>query len=95
MQKKLTLESTIVQTSQILSSNIDDETILLSIENSKYYGMASTGSRIWELLSEPITVNGIVDTLLAEYEIDREQCTAEVLGFLGELLVANLIAFQE
>lgn len=87
----LTLQSRIVQDRDILASSLDNETILLSIQNSKYYGMASTGNRIWELLAEPTTGEALIETLLAEYEIDKEQCEQDVLSFLGELLSAKLI----
>lgn len=89
--KSLTKESIVSHSAGVLSADIDNETILLSIENSKYYGMASTGNRIWGLLTSPISIAEIIDTLVQEYQIGREQCEADVFEFLSQLLSNKLI----
>lgn len=90
----LTSYSKVVQAKKILGSNVDDETILLSIENSKYYGMADTGSEIWMMLEKPSLVTDIVNHLVASYDVEYEQCLEDVLNFLEELLKANLITIK-
>lgn len=86
--------SIIVQSPEILSSNVDDETVLLSIKNSKYYGMAETGTDIWEMISSPLSVEKIVENLQEEYDIDKQQCLTDVLAYLEELLEAKLIVIK-
>lgn len=81
----------IVRTNDILSSNIDSETILLHIKNSKYYGMDTIGSRIWQLLEHPIEVNAVIQTLVEEYEVTFENCEHDVLLFLSQLLEEKLL----
>ena len=64
---------------------------MLSIENSAYYGLAKTGGRIWELLSETHTVREICDQLQIEYSVDRETCEKQTLDFLWRLVQERLI----
>jgi hypothetical protein len=90
-QESLSTNSIIVRSTGILSNKVDSETILLGMEKSRYYGMVSTGSRIWDLLSSPISIGRIIDILVQEYDIEREQCMAEVVSFLAELLSEHLI----
>lgn len=59
--------------------------VIMSISQGSYFALDLTARRIWELMSEPLRVGDIVDTLVAEYEIDRTQCEAEVLAFLRQL----------
>lgn len=59
----------------------------------KYYELGRTGSRIWELIQEPVTVGQVVSELLDEYEIDRLTCEAEVFSFLAKLSEQKLIWF--
>ena len=44
--RKITTETVISQTEEIVDSNIDGETVMMSIENGKYYGLDDIGSRI-------------------------------------------------
>lgn len=90
----LSTESIVSHSLGILASEVDNETILLSTENSKYYGMVSTASRIWELTKSPIPITQIINILLREYDIERERCETEVFEFLGELLSDKLIIVE-
>ena len=89
--EKLNLNSTVTQNKETLSSAIDDELVLLSIINSKYYGMDSVGKRIWSLLSEPITISDMIAALTKEYDIPTAECEKDVLSFLWELYSEKLI----
>ena len=76
----------------LLTSNLDEDLVMLSVQTGKYYGVNSVGRRIWELLVLPMSVPQISDELLKEYEVSREQCEQEVLGFLKELEVQQLLS---
>jgi hypothetical protein len=89
--EKLHLASTLVRINDIISSAIDSETILLHLENSKYYGMDAVGSRIWEILEKPIKLEAIINMLIEEYEVSKEQCEQDVYAYLAQLLEEGLI----
>jgi hypothetical protein len=67
-------------------SEMDGEIVMMSIENSEYYGLDPVASSIWKALAEPLTLGELVDRLLEEYEVDRNTCMADVEGFVQELL---------
>ena len=89
--KELNLSTTITQNKETLSSAIDDELVLLSIINNKYYGMDSVGNRIWDLLSDPIMISDMIVSLTKEYDISAAECQKDVFSFLNELYSENLI----
>jgi hypothetical protein len=74
-----------------LAANVDGEIVMLEPSTSRYFGLADTAVRIWQLLEVPSSVADVVDALLEEYDVDRETCTSEVLAFISELEVAGLI----
>lgn len=74
-----------------LFSEIDGEVVMLSIENSEYYGMDKVGSRIWQLLEKPINFKQLIKTLLDEYEVTEEQCTEETVNFIEQLVEKELV----
>jgi hypothetical protein len=84
-KKEITTDTIISRIEEIVASDIDGETVMMSIENGKYYGLDDIGSRIWELIEKPIRVSDLIDTLLGRYEVDRKTCERDVLKFLNEL----------
>lgn len=85
--------NTIWQVSQkVLSSKIDEEVILMSIEADSYFGLDPIASHIWELLSkQPTTINELVQILVEAYEVDEETCRKDVLTFVNNMYARKLI----
>ena len=88
---KITLESTIARAEGLLTTSLDDETILMSIDRGAYYGMEHTADRIWELIEKPRKVADICRQLAEEYSAAPEVYERDVISFLEELLEENLI----
>ena len=77
---------------EVLSSKIDAEAILMSIEAESYFGLDPVGSRIWELLSkQPATVDELVVLLMEEYEINEKTCREHVQEFISDMSAKKLI----
>lgn len=76
---------------QIINGTLDDNLVMLHIEKGKYYGLNPVGRRIWELLEHPMSAEGLVLTLLEEYEVDEQQCRDEVTAFLDSALESGII----
>jgi hypothetical protein len=88
---KVRLDSTVVRVPELIVSELDGETVMMSMENGMYYGMNDIGSHIWPLLDEPCAVADICERLLREFEVGREQCEREVLQFLNQLAEERII----
>ena len=74
-----------------IANDIDGDTVLVSIEQGKYYGMETVGSRIWELIAQQRTVFDVCEALLEEFTVSRETCQQDALVFLNQLAEENLI----
>ncbi len=79
---------------ELLQSEIDGETIMMSIDNGKYYGLNTIASRIWEILKTEPLFSELVNILLSEYEIEEKQCNQETLEFLENLIKNKLIKIE-
>jgi hypothetical protein len=75
----------------LLFNIIDGEVVILSIETNKYYGIDKVGSRIWELLEQPVNFQMIVSTLREEYDVSELQCNQDTLTFLKKMEDNNLL----
>ena len=90
-RRDITLETVVVASPDQVSSDLAGETVLLSMTSAQYYGLDGIGSRIWELVSTPVSVSEVCATIVGEYDVTPERCEADVLRFLGELALRKLI----
>jgi hypothetical protein len=87
----ITLDTNVVRADGLFSTDLDDETILMSIEQGAYYGMEQTARRTWDLLATPQKVSQLCTRIAEEYKVAPEVCTPDILVFLEELLHEGLI----
>lgn len=88
---RITLQTVISQIEDIVTSDIDNEKVMMSIEKGQYFGLEPVGSRIWEMIEQPVSVTDLIDQLLTGFDVDRETCQRDVLAFLTELDEVGII----
>ncbi len=93
--QRLTLASVVARGAGQVSAEVDGETLPMSIERGKYYGMDSVGSYIWALLEQPRSVGAICDALTGSFEVERERLEVDVIAFLGTLLAKDLVTIPD
>src|SRR5271168_2464230 len=91
MGPTLSLSSVVVATAQQVSCPLGEESAILNLKNSVYYGMNPVGARVWTLLQQPRSVGELRDTLLDEYEIAPDQCERELLELLEKMRIEGLV----
>ena len=85
------LERRLVPSDDALESAVGDETVILHLKNSTYYGLDPVGTRIWALLKEGLTPPDICDRLAIEYDMPRETIEADARKFLGDLAAQDIV----
>ena len=76
------------------STELDQETILMSIDAGAYYGLEGPARAIWDHLATPLTFSALVDRLVTEYNVAPETCAADVEQFLAEMEREGLIRVE-
>jgi hypothetical protein len=94
-RKEITTKTVISQIEEIVDSDIDGETVMMSIENGEYYGLDDIGSLIWKLIEKPINVSDLIDTLLERFDVDRKTCERDVLVFLNGFNEDRILQVRE
>ncbi|BDZ71693.1 PqqD family peptide modification chaperone [Methanobacterium petrolearium] len=74
---------------------VDDEMVLLGMEDGIYYGLNPVGAFIWEEIKEPKTINQVRDAILAEYDVEKEECEQDLFELLHELAEKGLIDVED
>jgi hypothetical protein len=82
---------TLQRNPDLLSSKIDNETIMMSMLDGNYYGLNEVAGRIWEILAKPYSYKELIEVLLSEFDVDEATCNRDVAGFLKKLEEKKLI----
>ncbi|RLG58581.1 MAG: PqqD family protein [Candidatus Hydrothermarchaeota archaeon] len=69
---------------------VAEEFILVPIRNNagdldSIYTLNPVGARVWELLDGKRSVRDIVEALVEEFEVEKEEAEADVVHFLRQL----------
>lgn len=83
--------SVVLADSDVIACDLIGSSALLSMRLSTYYSLNETGSRIWGLIQQPMSVSAICDDVVAHYEVDPERCYDDVVALLRNLSDAGLI----
>ncbi len=81
--------------SDILFRELAGESVLLDLENERYYGLDEIGTRIWQLLGEAGRADGLLEAMLQEFEVGEVRLRQELGDFLHQLADAGLIELRQ
>lgn len=76
-------------------SQLADEIVILDVVGGRYYGLNAVGAAIWHVLQKPHSFDRLCDAIMAEYDVEREQCAADTHALLDQLLHAGLVRRTE
>ena len=80
--------------SDAASAVVDDGAVILHMRTKRYYSLNETGVAIWSMLEGGRSIDDIVASLVATYEIDREPAAAAVAEMLSELASVELVQVE-
>lgn len=76
---------------ELMEAELGDEIVALDAQRGTCFGFNNVASTVWRELAEPMTLGVLCDRLLAEYDVARDQCEAEVAALLTDLVDKGLI----
>jgi len=79
---------------EVLAQEVAGETVLLDLASESYFGLDGVSTRVWQLLNEGAERDSIIDTLLGEYEVEREVLENDISELLIRLNEAGLISIE-
>lgn len=90
-ERPVTLFSTVVQSREPLSAEVDGETVLMSVEQGRYFGLDAIGGDVWHRLESPVRVSDLCAALAADYDGAPDVIERDVLDLLGRMAARGLI----
>lgn len=80
------------RTTQLLEAELGDELVALDAQGGNCFGFNSVATNVWRQLASPKSFAEIEQALLADYDVDAEQCRAELRELLDDLVEQGLVA---
>ena len=72
-------------------TDLAGEKVMVDFDNGKYFLIKGVGNDIWDMIQEEITPQEIIEKLLSEYDVSREECEKSVMEFLDKMESLNFI----
>ena len=89
------LPTTLISRSgDLLATEVDGETVLMHIEQGRYYGLAKTAHAIWLLLATPLSFQELCVALQARYAGDPEAIAKDAERFVAQMADETLVALS-
>lgn len=83
--------SIVVAVQEQISSDLAGEAVILNLKSGVYFGLNEVGAKIWSLIQQPQSIQGLRDALLTEYDVEPEICDRDLLQLIQDLKAADLI----
>lgn len=90
----LGLNSIISRNEDLVSSDLDDGLVMMSLENNSYYGLDNIGKRVWEIIEEKKTFQNIVNIILLEYDVSEKECIEDLKDLFDKFQKENIITIE-
>jgi hypothetical protein len=74
-----------------VSSWIDDELVMMSIETGKYYTLNRTATAIWNALDQAKSLNDVVNILIQQFDVPEQICRQDVETCLKTVVNHQLV----
>ena len=77
-----------------MEAELGAELLALDAEAGHCFGFNSVATAVWRLLDQPKSFDDIRSALLAEYDVEFEQCTTELGELLDDLQAKGLVTLK-
>ncbi|MFO1152691.1 MAG: PqqD family protein [Rhodospirillales bacterium] len=77
--------------SGMLVRELGDEILVLDVEGEQVHQLNTSASRVWRLYDDGASVEGIVEKLVAEFDVNKERAHHDVLDVLSQFRALSLI----
>ena len=75
----------------VLISNLQDESVILDLDSERYFGLDPVGTRMLSVLTTSDSIEAAYESLVQEYDVDREVLRQDLVALVEHLLEQGLV----
>lgn len=80
--------------SDVLSQEVNGETVLLNLNNDSFFGLDAIGTRIWQLICEFGDLDKVHAVMLEEFDVSDAQLRHDINQLIKKLVEAGLVKIE-
>ena len=69
-----------------------EDLALYDAAKGKYFGLEGSSIHIWQLLESPMSIRGLCERLLVEFDVAPDVCRQQVQEFVAQLIKEGLVS---
>ena len=90
----ISLSDRVTVPDEVLISNLQDESVILNLNSERYFGLDNVGTRMLSVLSTSSSIESAYETLLGEYDVDRDVLRQDLISLIENLLQQGLVTIE-
>lgn len=87
----LELSDRVIAPAHVLVRHLDGESVLLNLQTEKYFGLDSTGTRMWEVVTTSPSIQSAHATLSREFDAEPALLRNHLIELLNQLVDHGLL----
>jgi hypothetical protein len=91
VMRMVAFENRTVVPKHVLIRHLDGESVLLNLQTERYFGLDSTGTRMWQHLAESPSIKDAYEKLLEEFEVEPVLLRSHLSELLSNLVQNGLL----
>lgn len=80
-----------VRAKELLEAELGEDIVALDVDGGHCFGFNSVAADIWRLLDQPRDFEALHKALMNQYEVDADECSAELRACLDDLEAKGLV----
>jgi hypothetical protein len=80
---------------ELMEADVGDELVALDPDKGSCFGFNSVATAVWRQLSQPRRLSELHCELMAQYEVDSDQCRSELQSLLDDMLEKGLVQLAD
>ncbi|MDM5271355.1 PqqD family protein [Sulfurovum sp. zt1-1] len=87
----MNLNQQIVFADTVFAQEVDGEMVLLDMNSENYFGLDSVGMDFWKAIEEKKNLKDVLETLMAQYDVEEEVLKSDLFTFVEKLQKSGLV----
>lgn len=75
----------------VLVSQLQEESVILNLDSERYFGLDDVGTRFLAVLTTADSIDAAYQSLVEEYDVDREVLREDLVALVENLLQQGII----
>lgn len=84
-------ESLFSRSDEALFAEVGEDVLALHVANGRCHGMERVAADVWRMLDQPVSLAEICGRLVADYEVEPDECRRDVGALLQSMIAEGLV----